>query len=80
MIMKVCHHFVVNESCHLNIFGDHDAGMNEVVFDEDHRMKLIKYEYFTLQLFTYGKRYCQSVIQNGKQSDRFHLAKLICLI
>ena len=80
MIMQVCHHFVVNESCHLNIFGDHDPGMNEVGFDEDHRMKLIKYtadKYFTLRLFTYGKRYCQTVVENGKQSDRFHLTKLI---
>ena len=80
MIMEVCHHFVVNESCHLDIFGDHDPGMNEVVFDEDHRMKLIKYtaeKYFTLRLFTYGKRYSQTVIQNGQQSDRFHLTKLI---
>ena len=54
--------------------------MNEVVFDEDHRMKLIKYtaeKYFTLRLFTYGKRYCHTVIQNGQQSDRFHLTKLI---
>ena len=80
MIMAVCHHFVVNESCHFDIFGDHDTGMNEVVFDEDHRMKLIKYtaeKYFTLRFFTYGKRYSQTVIQNGQQSDRFHLTKLI---
>ncbi|CAB4023856.1 Hypothetical predicted protein, partial [Paramuricea clavata] len=41
MIMEVCHHFVVNESCHLNIFGDHDPGMNEVGLDEDHKLKLI---------------------------------------
>jgi hypothetical protein len=31
MIMEVCgpvcHHFVVNESCHLNISGDHDPGV-----------------------------------------------------
>ena len=80
MIMEVCHHFVVNESCHSNIFGDHDPRMNEVGFDKDHRMKLIKYtadKYFTLRLFTYGKRYCQTVVvENGKQSDRFHLTKL----
>ena len=31
MIMEVCHHFVVNESCHFDIFGDHDLEMNEVV-------------------------------------------------
>ena len=79
MIMEVCHHFVVNESCHLlDVFGDHDPWMNEVVFDEDHRMKLIKYtaeKYFTLRLFTYDKRYCQTLIQNAQQSDRFHLTK-----
>ena len=62
MIMEVCHHFVINESCHLNIFGDHDPGMNEVGLDEDHRMKLMKYvadKYFTLRLFTWA-----SVIAN----------------
>jgi hypothetical protein len=80
MIMEVCHHFVVNESCNLNIFGDHDPAMNEVGLDEDHKLRLIKCtadKYFTLRLFTYGKRYCESVIQNGKQSDRFQLTKLI---
>ena len=80
MIVEVCHHFVANKSHHLNIFGDHDPEMNEVGFDEDHKMKLIKStadKYFTLRLFTYGKRYCQSVILNGKQSDRFQLSKLI---
>ena len=41
--MEVCHDFVVKESCHSNIFGDHDPRMNEVGFDEDHGMKLIKH-------------------------------------
>ena len=42
MIMEVCHHFVFNESWHLDIFGDHDPRMSEIVFDEDHTVKLIK--------------------------------------
>ena len=77
MIMEVCHHFVVNESCHSNIFGDHDPGMNEVGFDEDHRMKLIRYtadNYFTLRLFTYCKRIVKLLL---KMENRFHLTELI---
>jgi hypothetical protein len=54
--------------------------MNEIGFEDDHRVKLVKYvadKYFTLRLFTYGKRFCETVIQNGKPSDRFQLTKLI---
>ena len=54
--------------------------MNESLFEDDHRVKLIKYtadKYFTLRLFTYGKRYCEKVIQNGRASDRYLLSKII---
>ena len=64
MILEVYHYFVVNESCHSNFVGDHDPGMNEVGFDEDHRMKLINYTTdFTFLLFTYGKRCFQTVLK-----------------
>ena len=79
MILEVCHHFIVDES-RQTLFEDHEQGMNESVFEDDHRVKLIKYtadKYFTLRLFTYGKRYCETVVQNGQPSDRYQLTKLI---
>ena len=79
MILEVCQYFIVDQG-HLGLFDDHEEGNNEILFEDDHKIKLLKYianKYFILRLFTYGKRYCESVIQQGKPSDRFNLTKLI---
>lgn len=79
MVLEVCHHFIIDKS-HQIVFEDHEQGMNESLFEDDHRVKLIKYtadKYFTLRLFTYGKRYCEKVIQDGRASDRYLLSKMI---
>ena len=78
MILEVCHHFILDKSGQ-SVFEDHEQGMNESLFEDDHRVKLIKYtadKYFTLRLFTYGKRYCKKVIQNGRASDRYLLSNI----
>ena len=80
MVLEVCHHFIIDKSSHQIVFEDHEQGMNESLFEDDHRVKLIKYtadKYFTLRLFTYGKRYCEKVIQDGRASDRYLLSKMI---
>jgi hypothetical protein len=62
------------------VFNNHEQGLNENVFEEDHRSKLIKLtaeRYFTLRLFTYGKRYNDAVVTNVRQSERHQLTKLI---
>ena len=61
MVLEVCHHFIIDKS-HQIVFEDHEQGMNESLFQDDHGVKLIRYtadKYFTLRLFTYGKRYCK---------------------
>lgn len=78
MIVEVSNHFFVDKSSRSTVFSDHDSGMNDM--NDDHRVKLIKHtadKYFTLRLFTYGKRHCESVLQGGKPSDRHQLTKLI---
>jgi hypothetical protein len=77
--MDVCQHFVMNWK---NVFQDHQEGANESVFEDDHRTLLIKLtadKYFTLRLFTYSKRYNETVVTEGKQCDRYQLTKLILL-
>lgn len=77
MIMDVCQHFVMDSK---HVFDDHQEGANENVFEDDHRTLLIKFtadKYFTLRLFTYSKRYNETVVTQGKQSDRHQLTKLI---
>ena len=62
------------------VFEDHEQGTNESLVEDDHQMKLIKYtadKYFTLRLFTFEKRYSESIIQNGIPSVRHQLTKLI---
>jgi hypothetical protein len=52
------------------------------VFEDDHRTLLIKLtadKYFTLRLFTYSKRYNETVVTKGKPSERYQLTKLILL-
>ena len=63
-----------------DIFEDHELGVNESVFEEDHRSALIKLvadKYLTLRIFTYGKRYQESVVTKGQPSDRHKLTKSI---
>ena len=78
MIVEVINHFFVDISSRSTVFSDHDPEVNDV--NDDHRVKLIKHtadRYFTLRLFTYGKRHCESVLQAGKPSDRHQLTKRI---
>ncbi|CAB3983915.1 Hypothetical predicted protein [Paramuricea clavata] len=77
MIMEVCQHFVMDSK---QLFDDHQEGANENVFEDDHRTLLIKLtadKYFTLRLFTYSKRYNETVVTEGKPSNRHKLTKLI---
>jgi hypothetical protein len=78
MIINVCHHFTLDTT--VDVFADHEEGDNELLIEDDHRTKLIKCtadKYFTLQLFTFGKKYTKEVVNEGKQSDRHGLNKLI---
>jgi hypothetical protein len=67
-----------------NLFEDHALGINEIVFEvtaiESSWLNTLltnKY-YSTLRLFnTANAGFCETVIQNGKPSDRFQLTKLI---
>ena len=77
MIMDVCQHFVMDSK---NVFQDHQEGVNESVFEDDYRTLLIKLtadKYFTLRLFTYSKRYNETVVTEGKESNRYQHTKLI---
>ena len=77
MILEVCQQFVMDSK---HVFEDHQEGCNENVFEDDHRTLLIKRtadKYFTLRLFTYGKRYNETVVKQGEPSDRHQLTKLI---
>ena len=63
-----------------DIFEDHELGVNERVFEEDHKSALIKLgadKYLTLRIFTYGKRYQESVVTKGQPSDGHKLTKSI---
>ncbi len=78
MIVNVCHHFALETT--MPLFADHEEGENEIVVEDDHRTKLIKFvadKYFTLRLFNFGKKYTKEIIYEGKQSDRHHLNKVI---
>ena len=66
MIVAVCSHFVMD--CNCPVFDDHEQGLNENVFEDDHKSTLIKFtadRFFMLRLFTYGKRYNDTVVTNG---------------
>ena len=66
LIMMVFNHFSV-ESTH-KLFTDHDDGLNESMFTGDHRatlIKLIAERYIRLRLYTYGKRFSESVAGAG---------------
>jgi hypothetical protein len=61
------------------IFQDHDQGSQDNLLEENHWSSLIKLmaeRYFTLRLFTYGKRYNDKVV-NGQPSVRHQLTKMI---
>ena len=78
MIIQVNKHFVLDTPTML--FLDHEDGANENLVEDDHKVKLVKgtaNKFFTLRLFTYGKKYEKKVIRNGKQSDRHRLNKLV---
>jgi hypothetical protein len=77
LVLSVCNHFVM-DSTH-QIFQDHDQGSQDNLLEENHRSSLIKLmaeRYFTLRLFTYGKRYNDKVV-NGQPSVRHQLTKMI---
>ena len=77
LVMNVYRHFIMDSRN--KIFQDHEQGLNENLFD-DHKSTLIKIiteRYITLRLFTYGKRYNESVVKNGQPGDRHKLTKLI---
>ena len=78
MVIQVNKHFMLDTTA--TLFSDHEDGINESLVEDDHRATLIKCianKYFTLRLFTYGKKYERKVIHKGKQSDRHRLNKLI---
>ena len=78
LILDVCSHFIMDKK--QDIFKDHELGLNESVFEDDHRFalkKLVADKYFTLRLFTYAKRYQETVITKGQPCDRHKLTKSI---
>lgn len=77
MIITVCHYFSLDTT--IDLFLEHEKGMNEVVVEDEHTTKLIKCiadKYFTLRLYNMGKKYTREVINGGKQSDRHRFNKL----
>ena len=77
MIITVCHYFSLDTT--IDLFLEHEKGMNEVVVEDEHATKLIKCvadKYFTLRLYNMGKKYSREVINGGKQSDRHRFNKL----
>ena len=76
MILQVCHYFLLESN--KAVFSHHELSSN--VVENDHQTKLIKWtadKYFTMRLFTYGKKYSETVVQNGMSSSRHQLNKLI---
>lgn len=78
MIIQVNKYFMLDTTA--SLFTDHEDGANESLVEDDHKTTLIKCtanKFFTLRLYTYGKKYEKKVIHQGKQSDRHRLNKLI---
>ena len=78
MIVEVCCHLMLDTT--IDLFVDHEDGDNEILVEDDHKMKLMKCtvdKYFTLRLFTFGKKYNKEIVNGGKQSDHHKLNKLI---
>ena len=78
MVLSVYNHFVMDSTNQL--FQDHTEEPQDNMFEENHRSSLIKLtaeRYFTLRLFTYGKRYYNTVVLNGQPSVRHQLTKMI---
>ena len=78
IIIQVCQHFSLDSTKEL--FPDHEEGLNEILFEDDHRTKLTKCvadKYLTLRLFTYGKKYTKEIANQGDQSIRHKFNKLI---
>ena len=70
---------LVTDAIHDQLFQDHELGAHDNIFEENHRssfLKLTAERYFTLRLFTYGKRYNDKVV-NGQPSIRHQLTKMI---
>ena len=70
MIVKVCHHFVLDST--IKLFPDHGHSDVEILVEEDHITKLIKFiadKYFTIRLFNFGKKYTQEIANDGKPSN-----------
>ena len=71
MVLLVCNHFIM-DAIHDPLFQDHELEAQDNILEENHRASLIKLtaeRYFTLRLFTYGKRYNDKVV-NGQPSIR----------
>ena len=78
MVLLVCNHFIM-DAIHDPLFQDHELEARDNILEENHRASLIKLtaeRYFTLRLFTYGKRFNDKVV-NGQPSIRHQLTKMI---
>ena len=77
MVIQVNKHFMLDTTA--TLFSDHEDGINKSLVEDDHKatLKCIANKYFTLRLFTYGKKHERKVLDKGKQSDRHGLNKLI---
>ena len=70
MGVKVCHHFVADLT--MKLFPDHGHSDIEILVEEDHITKLIKFiadKHFTIRLFNFGQKYTQEIANDGKCSD-----------
>ena len=57
MIVDVFHHIALETT--IRLFADHEDGENEMLVEDDHGNKLVKFvadKYFTLRLFDFGKK------------------------
>ena len=82
--MEVINHFWADSREIKGLLEGHPQGLNEPVFEEDHERwltKCIADKFFTLRLFTYGKKNCQKVIQTGQGSERqIFMQKLMAVL
>ena len=80
MILNVVEYFLGENRANRQPFESYPPGLNEIVFEEDHEKwltKCVANKYFTIRLLTFGKSYGERVIEDGKESQRNQLTKLI---